>query len=208
MTITSMIMWILGFATNIAYLYLLQVIKLYGCLLVFSAGCFICAIYAIIFIPETKGKSHESVAILLGKLWTNFISKLSFCKYLVWYNNLINRVINGEAECIVFTFNFKIEIYNLYTKLIPIICNWKSIFLFWNIYSCSYSHLCSTKIIISTCKEDKFFFVDIFIRSFIQNVFFNTISNKLFSNVKRNIHSNFKWCKRSQFRSNFVLFNF
>ncbi|XP_055309204.1 facilitated trehalose transporter Tret1-like isoform X2 [Sitodiplosis mosellana] len=65
MTITSMIMWVLGFSTNIAYLYLLQIIKLHGCLLVFSAGCFACAMYALIFIPETKGKSPESVEKLL-----------------------------------------------------------------------------------------------------------------------------------------------
>lgn len=65
MTMTSMIMWILGFSTNIGYLVLLKVIKLHGCLFVFSAGCFITAIYAIIFIPETKGKSPESVAKLL-----------------------------------------------------------------------------------------------------------------------------------------------
>lgn len=68
MTITSMIMWVLGFSTNIAYLYLLQVIKLYGCLLVFSAGCFLCGFYAIFYIPETKNKSPENVAKLLEKL--------------------------------------------------------------------------------------------------------------------------------------------
>lgn len=67
MTITSMIMWVMGFATNIAYLYLLQLIKLHGCLLVFSVGCFLCALYAVIFIPETKGKSPESVAKMLEK---------------------------------------------------------------------------------------------------------------------------------------------
>lgn len=67
MTMTSMMMWVLGFATNIGYLYLLPVIKLHGCLLVFSAVCFVCAIYTMIFIPETKGKSSESVEKLLEK---------------------------------------------------------------------------------------------------------------------------------------------
>lgn len=67
MTICSMIMWTLGFVTNIAYLYLLQVIQLHGCLLIFSIGCFICALYALICVPETKGKSYQSIAELLEK---------------------------------------------------------------------------------------------------------------------------------------------
>lgn len=67
MTVTAMSMWILGFATNAAYLCLLDIIHLYGCLLVFSIGCFCCALYAIIFIPETKGKSYESIAKLLER---------------------------------------------------------------------------------------------------------------------------------------------
>lgn len=62
-----MVMWILGFAMNFAYLYLLQIIELHGCLFVFSLGCFISALYALIFIPETKGKSHQSIAKLLEK---------------------------------------------------------------------------------------------------------------------------------------------
>lgn len=67
MTFCSINMWVLGFGTNIAYLYLLQVIKLHGCLMVFSCSCFIVAIFALIVIPETKGKSPESVRELLAK---------------------------------------------------------------------------------------------------------------------------------------------
>lgn len=67
MTFCSMNMWILGYGTNKAYLYLLGVIQLYGCLMLFSASCLACAIFALIFIPETKGKSYESVAKSLEK---------------------------------------------------------------------------------------------------------------------------------------------
>lgn len=67
MTMTSMLMWVLGFITNIGYLYLLPIIMLHGCLFVFSTVCFVCGIYALIFIPETKGKSFGSVEKLLGK---------------------------------------------------------------------------------------------------------------------------------------------
>lgn len=67
MTLCAMIMWTLGFFMNIAYLSLYQVIDLHGCLLVFSIGCFICALYVLIFVPETKSKSYESVAELLEK---------------------------------------------------------------------------------------------------------------------------------------------
>lgn len=67
MTFCSMTMWILGFLVNIAYLYLLQAIKLHGCLMLFSGSCFVCALFALIFIPETKGKSYEKIEKLLGK---------------------------------------------------------------------------------------------------------------------------------------------
>lgn len=67
MTMTSIMMWCIGFFMNIAYLNLLQVIELHGCLLVFSVGCFICALYGLLFIPETKGKSPDSVVKLLEK---------------------------------------------------------------------------------------------------------------------------------------------
>lgn len=67
MTVTAILMWFLGFATNAAYLRLLELIQLYGCLLIFSVGCFCCALYAFIFIPETKGKSYEQIAKSLEK---------------------------------------------------------------------------------------------------------------------------------------------
>lgn len=67
MTLTSLNIWVLGFGTNIAYLYLLPVIKLYGCLLIFSSFCFMSALFALLFIPETKGKSYEIVRQILEK---------------------------------------------------------------------------------------------------------------------------------------------
>lgn len=65
MTATSMTVWMLGFVINIAYLYLLPVIQLHGCLIIFGGACFACALYALVFIPETKGKPYEQVAQLL-----------------------------------------------------------------------------------------------------------------------------------------------
>ncbi|XP_031625980.1 facilitated trehalose transporter Tret1-like [Contarinia nasturtii] len=67
MTMTSITMWCVGFFMNFAYISMLQVIELHGCLLVFSAGCFICAMYGLIFIPETKGKSPDCIVKLLEK---------------------------------------------------------------------------------------------------------------------------------------------
>lgn len=67
MTITSMTVWILGFSMNIAYLYLLPVLKLHGCLMIFGGACFACSLFALVFIPETKGKSYEKIAQLLER---------------------------------------------------------------------------------------------------------------------------------------------
>lgn len=78
MTLTAMQMWLIGFGTNFAYLYLLQVIKLYGCLFVFSSSCFVFALFVLLFIPETKGKSHETIRRLLEK-WNKRFSKF-MCK--------------------------------------------------------------------------------------------------------------------------------
>lgn len=66
MTICSLISWVLGFGMNFAYQYMIGEIQLHGCLIVLSIGCFITTFYALIFIPETKGKSYEKVAELLS----------------------------------------------------------------------------------------------------------------------------------------------
>lgn len=66
MTIGSLIMWVFGFGMNFAYQYMLVEIQLHGCLIVFCIGCFMSTFYALIFIPETKGKPYEKVAELLS----------------------------------------------------------------------------------------------------------------------------------------------
>lgn len=67
MTILFMNMWIFGFLTSLAYPYLLNAIALHGCLMLFSGFCLSSALFALIFIPETKGKSYEAIAKFLEK---------------------------------------------------------------------------------------------------------------------------------------------
>lgn len=67
MTLTSMSMWVLGFVTNVAYIHLLNSIELHGCLMLFSGFCLLSALFALTFIPETKGKSYDNVLKLLEK---------------------------------------------------------------------------------------------------------------------------------------------
>lgn len=67
MTVTCMSMWVLGFVTNLAYINLLKSIELHGCLMLFSGFCLLSALFALTFIPETKGKSYDNIVKLLEK---------------------------------------------------------------------------------------------------------------------------------------------
>lgn len=67
MTFLCMNMWILGFLTSLAYPFLVEAIALHGCLMLFSGFSLFAALFAFIFIPETKGKSYEIIAEFLEK---------------------------------------------------------------------------------------------------------------------------------------------
>lgn len=67
MTFLCTNMWILGFLTSLAYVQLFKAIALHGCLMLFSGFSLLSALFALIFIPETKGKSYEVIAKFLEK---------------------------------------------------------------------------------------------------------------------------------------------
>lgn len=71
LAISLAIMWTILFITSAIFPILLQTIGLPNCMIIFGVMCLLNAIFGILFVPETGGKSHEEIMQLLTKPLTD-----------------------------------------------------------------------------------------------------------------------------------------
>lgn len=60
-------MWILSFVLVRFYPMLSEVFGMYSCMFGFAVSCLISATFALIMVPETKGKSYDAIMEMLRK---------------------------------------------------------------------------------------------------------------------------------------------
>lgn len=67
MAILQVLFWVLSLSAVGAFSFLVGITGWYGCFLAFGSLCLVYALFVIVYVPETKGKSYHEIALLFEK---------------------------------------------------------------------------------------------------------------------------------------------